>query len=88
MYDTNIKPKKPEGAIQASGLAPFIVQGTAVTDNLSFMMKNTVVVFGSDTHVIIESPKKPQQGGTSDEQHGGGSEVTPSVSDEEASRLP
>ncbi len=34
MYDTTIKLKKPEGAIQASGLAPFIVQGTAATDQL------------------------------------------------------
>lgn len=43
----------------ASGRAPAISQGTAATDNLSSMMKNTVVVFGSDIKVV--SPPSPKQ---------------------------
>lgn len=37
---------------QRSGLAPAISQGTAATDNLSAMMRNTVVVFRPDIQLV------------------------------------
>ena len=52
-----------------SGVAPAISQGTAATDNLSSMMKNTVVVFGSDLKVVSPPSLKQADGGTSGVRH-------------------
>ena len=88
MNDTSGKLKKTEEAFQPSGLAPYISQGTARTDNLSFMMKNTFVTFSAGIYVIEPPPQEPQQGGTSDAQHSSGRVTAPGVADEEVPRLP
>lgn len=52
-----------------SGVAPAISQGTAATDHLSSMMKNTVVVFGSDLKIVRPPSLKQPDGGTSGVRH-------------------
>lgn len=54
---------------RTSGIAPAISQGTATTDNLSSMMKNTVVVFGSDLKVVSPPSLKQPDGGTASVRH-------------------
>ena len=46
-----------------------ISQGTAATDNLSSMMKNTVVGFGSDIKVVSPPSPKQADGGTTVVRH-------------------
>ena len=52
-----------------SGVAPSISQGTAATDNLSSMMKNTVVVFVSDLKIVSPPSFKQTDGGTAVMRH-------------------
>jgi len=47
-----------------TGMAPAISQGTAATDNLSAMMKNTIIVM--NVRKIDELPGKSLDRGTSD----------------------
>ncbi len=48
--------------LQNTGLAPAVSQGTAATDNLSSMIKNTVVVDGIDVHFGTPSQKLTDNG--------------------------
>ena len=60
---------------QASGIAPAISQGTAATDNLSSMMKNTVVIFVSELKVVITPSTKQADVGTASGRHDSSYEV-------------
>ena len=55
MQITNRNQRNIKDITQKTGLAPAVSQGTASTDNLSFLMKNTVVVVGFDMHSAIPS---------------------------------
>lgn len=65
MQITNRNQRNIKDISQNTGLAPDISQGTAATDNLSSLMKNTVVVIGFDIHSAIPSKNLPDHG-TSD----------------------
>lgn len=45
---------------RASGMAPAISEGTAASDNLSSLMKNSVVIFES-TLTVLSSPAPLEQ---------------------------
>ncbi len=53
MQITNRNQRNIKDISQNTGLAPAVSQGTATTDNLSSLMKNTVVVVGFDIHSAI-----------------------------------
>ena len=66
MHNTdNSRDKSPRKPLsQRSGLAPAISQGTAATDNLSAMMRNTVVVFRPDIQLVNVPSHEQADAGT------------------------
>ena len=57
--EKNIQPiPRPD---QTSGLAAAISEGSAVTDNLASLMKNSVVIFES-TLTVLSPPAQTKQG--------------------------
>lgn len=65
MHNTDNSRDKSPGKLlsQRSGLAPAISQGTAATDNLSAMMRNTVVVVGPVIQLVnAPSPEEATVG--------------------------
>ena len=62
MQITNRNHRNIKNISQNTGLAPAVSQGTATTDNLSSLMKNTVVVVSIDIHSAIPSEYLPDHG--------------------------
>ena len=65
MHNTDNRQIKNQGSLlpQRSGLAPAISQGTAATDNLSAMMRNTVVIFRPGIQLVnLPSPEQADAG--------------------------
>lgn len=54
------KPDDRSGPVPTSGSAPFVVQGTAVTDNLAAIMKNSTIVvrieYRTTEPVVLDAP--------------------------------
>lgn len=62
MQKTNRNQRNIKDISQNTGPAPAVSQGTASMDNLSSLMKNTVVVVGFEIHSAIPSEYLPDHG--------------------------
>ena len=54
------KPDDKDGRVPTGGSAPFVVEGTAVTDNLAAIMKNSTIVvrieYRTTEPVVLDTP--------------------------------